>query len=295
VSAARRGYAWGLLGVLGFSLTLPATRVAVAELPPLFVGLGRELAAAVIAAPLLVLTHQPRLTAAQLRTLAFVIAGVVFGFPIFTALAMGKADASHGAVVLGLLPLATAIAGFVIHHERPSPAFWLAALLGSGAVVFYALSAGAGRLSGADAALGGAVVAGAVGYASGAKLAREIGAWPVICWAVVVAAPLLLPVVAWVAWQQGLQASPRAWTGFAYVSVISALLGFFAWYRGLDLGGVARVSQTMLLQPFFTLGLAALLLGERITPLAVGCAAVVAASILISRRSSVHRREVPRA
>jgi drug/metabolite transporter (DMT)-like permease len=284
-----------MLGVLGFSLTLPATRVAVAELPPLFVGLGRELSAAVIAAPLLVLTHQPRLTAAQLRTLALVIAGVVFGFPIFTALAMGKADASHGAVVLGLLPLATAIAGFVIHHERPSPAFWLAALLGSGAVVFYALSAGAGRLSGADAALGGAVVAGAVGYASGAKLAREIGAWPVICWAVVVAAPLLLPIVAWVAWQQGLVASPRAWIGFAYVSVISALLGFFAWYRGLDLGGVARVSQTMLLQPFFTLGFAALLLGERITPLAVGCAAVVAASILISRRSSVHRREVPRA
>ena len=295
MSVARRGYAWGLLGVLGFSLTLPATRVAVAELPPLFVGLGRELAAAVIAAPLLVLTHQPRLTAAQLRTLALVIAGVVFGFPIFTALAMGKADASHGAVVLGLLPLATAIAGFVIHHERPSPAFWLAALLGSGAVVFYALSAGAGRLSGADTALGGAVVAGAVGYASGAKLAREIGAWPVICWAVVVAAPLLLPIVAWVAWQHGLAASPRAWTGFAYVSLIRALLGFFAWYRGLDLGGVARVSQTMLLQPFFTLGLAALLLGERITPLAVGCAAVVAASILISRRSRIHRREVPRA
>ena len=295
MSVARRGYAWGLLGVLGFSLTLPATRVAVAELPPLFVGLGRELAAAVIAAPLLIVTRQPRLTAAQLRTLALVIAGVVFGFPIFTALAMGKADASHGAVVLGLLPLATAIAGFVIHHERPSPAFWLAAVLGSGAVVFYALSAGAGRLSGADAALGGAVVAGAIGYASGAKLAREIGAWPVICWAVVVAAPLLLPIVAVVAWQHGLAASPRAWTGFAYVSLISALLGFFAWYRGLDLGGVARVSQTMLLQPFFTLGLAALLLGERITSLAVGCAAVVAASILISRRSSIHRREVPRA
>jgi drug/metabolite transporter (DMT)-like permease len=295
VSATRRGYAWGLLGVLGFSLTLPATRVAVAELPPLFVGLGRELAAAVIAAPLLVLTRQPRLTAAQLRTLALVIAGVVFGFPIFTALAMGKADASHGAVVLGLLPLATAIAGFVIHHERPSPAFWLAALLGSAAVVTYALGAGAGRLSGADAALGGAIVAGAIGYAGGAKLAREIGAWPVICWAVVVAAPLLLPIVAYVAWQHRLEASPRAWTGFAYVSLISALLGFFAWYRGLDLGGVARVSQTMLLQPFFTLGFAALLLGEPITPLAVGCAAVVAASILISRRSRIYRREASQA
>jgi drug/metabolite transporter (DMT)-like permease len=295
VTAARRGYAWGLLGVLGFSLTLPATRVAVAELPPLFVGLGRELVAAALATPLLLVTRQPRLTAVQLKTLALVIAGVVVGFPIFTALAMGHADASHGAVVLGLLPLATAVAGFMLNHERPSPAFWVAALLGSTAVIAYSFSAGAGRLAGADAALGGAVVAGAIGYAAGAKLAREIGAWPVICWALVVAAPLLLPVVVAVAWQHGLQASPRAWSGFAYVSLISALLGFFAWYRGLDLGGVARVSQVMLLQPFFTLGFAALLLEERITPRAVACAAVVAASILISRRSRVHHREVPRA
>jgi drug/metabolite transporter (DMT)-like permease len=295
VTAARRGYAWGLLGVLGFSLTLPATRVAVAELPPLFVGLGRELVAAAFAAPLLYVTRQPRLRGGQLGSLALVIAGVVFGFPIFTALAMGNADASHGAVVLGLLPLATAVAGFLLNHERPSPAFWIAALLGSAAVIAYALSAGAGRLTAADAALGGAVVAGAIGYAAGAKLARQIGAWPVICWAVVVATPLLLPVVAVVAWRHGLQASPRAWAGFAYVSVISALLGFFAWYRGLDLGGVARVSQVMLLQPFFTLGFAALLLGEHITPLAVACAAVVAASILISRRSRVHHREAPRA
>jgi drug/metabolite transporter (DMT)-like permease len=294
VSAVHRGYAWGLLGVLGFSLTLPATRIAVAELPPLFVGLGRELAAAVIAAPLLYVTRQPWLTVAQLKTLGLVIVGVVFGFPIFTALAMGRTDASHGAVVLGLLPLATAIAGFVLNHERPSPAFWIAALLGSTAVVAYALAAGAGRLTPADAALGAAVIAGAVGYAGGAKLARQIGAWPVICWAVVMATPLLLPVVAVVAWQQGLDASSRAWTGFGYVSLISALLGFFAWYRGLDLGGVARISQTMLLQPFCTLGFAVLLLGERITPLAVGCAAVVAASILVSRRSVVHRHGEPR-
>ena len=284
-AAVRRGYAWGLLGVLCFSLTLPATRVAVAELPPLFVGLGRELAAAVLAAPLLLFTRQPLLKPAQWRTLLLVIAGVVLGFPIFTAIAMGKADASHGAVVLGLLPLATAIAGYLMNHERPSSRFWIAALLGSAAVIAYALQAGAGRLTPADVALAGAVVSGAIGYTAGARLAREIGAWPVICWAVVVSAPLLLPVVAVIAWQHGLQASPRAWGAFAYVSVISALLGFFPWYRGLDLGGVARVSQVMLLQPFFTLGFAVLLLGERITPLAIGCVVVVAASILVSRRS----------
>lgn len=283
--ATSRGYLWGLLGVLCFSLTLPATRAAVAELPPLFVGLGRELAAALIAAPLLLATRQPRLDSGQLRLLAMVMAGVVFGFPVCTALAMGHVDASHGAVVLGLLPLATAIGGFLLNHERPSFRFWIAACFGSLVVVSYALHDGGGHLGAADAALGAAVVSGAIGYTAGARLARQIGAWPVICWAVVIAAPLLLPLVVTLAWHARLDASPRAWGAFAYVSGVSALLGFFPWYRGLELGGVARVSQVMLLQPFFTLGFATLLLGEHITPAAIVCVALVAASILISRKA----------
>jgi drug/metabolite transporter (DMT)-like permease len=294
MNPVRRGYALGLLAVLAFSLTLPATRTAVAQLPPLFVGLGRELLAALLAAPLLWVTGQRRPRGPQLRLLALVVAGVVLGFPVFTALAMGRADASHGAVVLGLLPLATAVAGFVLNHERPSVAFWLAALAGSLAVIAYALQAGAGQMSLADAALAAAVVCGAVGYAAGAKLARQMGAWPVICWAVVFAAPVLLPVVVAIAWRDGLSAGPRAWSAFAYVSAISALLGFFAWYRALDLGGIARVSQIMLLQPFFTLGFAAVLLGERPTGMTLGCAVVVGLSILVSRRSRVvHRGTVP--
>lgn len=281
----RAGYLYGLLGVIGFSLTLPATRVAVAQLPPLFVGLGREVAAGLLAAPLLWITRQPRPTAPQLRTLGWVIAGVVLGFPIFTALAMGKADASHGAVVLGLLPMATAVAGYLLNHERPSPRFWLAAAVGSLTVIGYALHSGAGRLAPADLALLGAVVSGAIGYTAGARLARQIGAWQVICWAVVVAAPFLLPVVAAQAWLYGLNAGPFAWGAFGYVSLVSAFLGFFAWYRGLDLGGVARVSQVMLLQPFFTLGFSALFLGEHITLLALGCAVAVGLTILASRRA----------
>jgi drug/metabolite transporter (DMT)-like permease len=177
------------------------------------------------------------------------------------------------------------VAGFLLNHERPSGRFWLAAIVGSAAVIAYAVSAGSGRLLPADLALLGAVIAGAMGYAAGARLARELGAWQVICWAVVAAAPFLLPVVLWLAWRHGLQATPQAWGAFAYVSSVSAFLGFFAWYRGLDLGGVARVSQVMLLQPFFTLGFAALWLGERVTPLAIACAALVALTLVVSRRA----------
>ena len=285
MTSLHKGLLYGLLAVLAFSLTLPATRLAVAQLDPLFVGLGREVLAAVLAAPLLWFTRQPWPTTAQWRTLLWVIGGVVLGFPVFTALAMNKADASHGAVVLGLLPLATAVAGFLLNHERPSGRFWLAATVGSAAVIAYAVSAGSGRLLPADLALLGAVIAGAMGYAAGARLARELGAWQVICWAVVAAAPFLLPVVLWLAWRHGLQATPQAWGAFAYVSSVSAFLGFFAWYRGLDLGGVARVSQVMLLQPFVTLGFAALWLGERVTPLAIACAALVALTLVVSRRA----------
>ncbi len=288
-----KGLLYGLLAVCAFSVTLPATRAAVAYLDPLFVGLGRELVAAFVAAPLLRITRQRWPDKAHYRGLALVSLGVVFGFPVFTAIAMGKADASHGAVVLGLLPLATAIAGFALNHERPSLLFWVAAVIGSATVVTYALSAGAGTLHVADFALLAAVVFGALGYAEGARLAPILGAWQVICWAVVFSAPLLLPIVAFVAWRHGLHAPPAAWSAFAYVSVISALVGFFPWYRGLSLGGVARVSQIMLLQPFITLGFAAILLGERITVAAVVCALVIALSIFVSRRSAIHHRVMP--
>jgi drug/metabolite transporter (DMT)-like permease len=285
LSPTRAGYLYGLLGVVCFSLTLPATRVAVAEFDPLFVGLGREVAAALLAAPLLWISRSPLPTRAQLRSLIAVVAGVVLGFPVFTALAMQRADASHGAVVLGLLPLATAVAGAVMNHERPSPRFWVAAIVGSITVIAYALRAGAGQLQLADLALLAAIVSAAIGYTAGARLARQIGARQVICWAVVISAPLLLPVVIWLALRHGLQASPLAWTAFAYVSCVSAFLGFFAWYRGLDLGGVARVSQVMLLQPFFTLGFSALLLGEHITGLALACVLIVALTLVVSRRA----------
>ena len=282
-----QGMVFGFIGVLTFSLTLPATRLAVATLDPMIVGLGRSFIAACLAAPLLFFTQQMLPTSLQLRSLGLVILGVVFGFPALTAWAMHRVDASHGAVVLGLLPLATAIAGFLRAHDRPSFGFWCASMVGSFSVIVFALSSGGGSFTMADLALLIAVALAALGYAEGGRLGREMGGWKVICWALVLSVPLLLPIVGWAVWKHGLEATPTSWAGFAYVSVFSAFLGFFAWYHALSVGGVARVSQIQLLQPFLTLAFSASFLGEHLTLGAILSAIMVASSIVLSRRSKV--------
>ena len=285
--------AFGLLAVILFSITLPATRLAVGSLHPLVVGLGRELVAACLAAPLLYFTRQSMPTVPQLRGLCLVVLGVVIGFPTLTAWAMQRADASHGAVVLGLLPMATAIAGVFRAHERPPLSFWCASAFANGTVVSYAFASGGGKFSGADLALFGAVVCAALGYAEGGRRGREMGGWQVICWALVLGIPLLIPSVAWIVWQHGLAATPAAWAGFAYVSLVSAFLGFFAWYHGLAIGGIARVGQLQLLQPFFTLAFAALFLGEGFGLGAILCATLVTLTIFIGRRSEILHSKNP--
>ncbi len=283
------GLWYGLLGVLSFSLTFPATRVAVAYLDPSVVGLGRALVAALLAALLLGATRQRWPTRTELRRLTFVVAGVIFGFPFLSAWALRQVPSAHGAIVIGLLPLATACVATFRGGERPSWLFWLAGLAGSAAVIGFALYSGAGGLHAADLALLGAVVAGAFGYAEGAQLARTLGSWQVISWALVLAAPLLSIPVGLAIWQHGLAAPPTAWLGFLYVAVVSQFLGFFAWYRGLALGGVARISQLQLLQPFLTLIAAALLLHEQVTPGTIAIALVVVAAVAIGRRAPVSR------
>ncbi|MGE0189771.1 MAG: DMT family transporter [Steroidobacteraceae bacterium] len=206
---------------------------------------------------------------------------------MLTAWAMRIVPASHGAIVLGLLPLATAIAGSVRAHEKPSRTFWFASAAGSFAVVAYSWLSGGGSLQPADMALLAAVILAALGYAEGARLARELGGWQVICWALVLSVPLLIWPVAVAIWKHGLVASSSSWMGLAYVSGISMFLAFFAWYHGLAVGGVARVSQLQLLQPFLTLLFSALLLGEHLGVSAMLTAGVVALSIFVSRRSRV--------
>ena len=288
-SDERLGFLLGFLGVAAFSVTLPATRVAVAYLDPAVVGLGRAIVAAVIAAVVLKLRLTPVPRGGEWARLVVVALGVVLGFPYLSAWAMQFVPSSHGGVVLGILPLATAAAGAVLVRERPSLGFWLAGTVGSMLVVVYSLWEGGGSIEWADLALLAAVIAAAIGYAEGARLSRRLGGLGVMSWALVISAPVLIVPVGWRAYETGLSAPPEAWLAFAYVAVISQYLAFYAWYRGLALGGIAKVGQVQLLQTFLTLGFAALLLNEEISWLTILFALLVVCVVAVGRRMPVAR------
>ena len=284
-----RGLLWGFVGVAAFSLTLPATRAAVADLDPLFVALGRALVAGLIAAAVLAAARSRRPTKAEWRLLLPSALGVVFGFPLFTTWAMKHVPASHGAVVLAILPLATAAAGALVARERPSTGFWIAGIAGSAAVIAFALREGGSGLHAADAALLAAVVCAAFGYALGARAASTLGSWQSISWSLVLCLPFLLPVVGFIVPPEPGLVRASAWIGFAYVAIVSQYVGFFAWYRGLSLGGIARVGQLQLLQPFLTIIASALLLGEAIAATTFAFAAIVVALVAVGTRMRVKR------
>ncbi len=284
-----RGLAWGVLGVALFSLTLPATRAAVAHLDPWFVASGRALLAATVAAAVLLATRQKLPTRAQFRSLALSSLGVVFGFPFFVTWAMQHVPATHGAVVLALLPLATAAAGALVAHERPSRGFWAVGILGSLVVIGFALRHGGGTLEAADLALLAAIVSAALGYAIGARASATLGGWQTISWSLVICIPLLVPLALAFAPRATTGIPASAWAGFFYLALVSQYLGFFAWYHGLALGGIARVGQVQLLQPFMTLAASALLIGEALHADEIFFAAVVVALVALGRRMPVRR------
>jgi drug/metabolite transporter (DMT)-like permease len=274
----RTGLWWGLLGVVAFSFTVPFTRIAVGGLSPLFIGSGRAVIAAVLAAGALALTRQRLPAGIQWARLAVVAGGIVAGFPLLTSYALMTAPASHGAVVIALLPAATAVMAVLRGRERPPLSFWITAAVGGlVALAFASLQGGGfGQLHGSDVLLFGAVLAAAVGYAEGGLLARELGPWQTVSWALVLAAPLMTGLAAVSMVQQPPSAEPVEWASFAYLAVVSMFFGFFAWYRGLAIGPMARVSQVQLVQPVLSIGWAALLLREELTwPTVVGGVAVI--------------------
>jgi drug/metabolite transporter (DMT)-like permease len=277
------GLALGLLGVLAFSLTLPMTRYAVQQLDPWFLAFARmALAGAVSVLGLLALRARwPR--RGDLGLVLACIGGIVIGFPLLTSLAMQTVPANHGAIVIGSLPLATALIAALWFGERQPPRFWICAALGGLLVAVFTLRDGGGRLAAGDWALLGAVIASAIGYAAGGRLAMRLGGIRVILWALALALPLTAPVALWLAWQSPPQADVWHWGAFAYVTLISQLVGFFAWYNGLALGGIARVGQVQLLQVFFTIGFAGLLFGEAVAPITWLFALAVAITIAIGR------------
>lgn len=287
---------WGFVGVFAFSFTVPFTRVAVAGLSPLFVGSGRAVVAGILAMIVLAATRQRLPTGRQWARLAIVAGGVVAGFPLLTSFAMTTAPAGHGAVVIGLLPAATAVMAVVRGKERPTRAFWVFALLGAvAAIVFASLqNGGLGQLHWSDLLLFGAVVAAAVGYAEGGLLARELGSWQTVSWALVLAAPLMIALAAASVSAQPLSATPVQWLAFGYLAVVSMYLGFFAWYRGLGIGPIAQVSQVQLVQPVLTIMWAGLILHEHIgvATLVGGLAVIACAALAVRTRLNRARPEL---
>ncbi len=287
------GLIYGSIGIVVFSLTLPATRIAVADLDPVFVGLGRAIVAALLASILLLLTRQQLPPRRDFPRYCIVVAGVIIGFPLLSAVAMHDAPASHGAVITGLLPLSTALFGVWRAGERLSPQFWMFAIAGSGLVLIFALISGSGSIRLTDWALLGAVIAASLGYAEGAILARSSGSWQVICWSLLLSVPILLPIVLQHLPPTPASISTNAWWGFLYVSVFSMFLGFFAWYRGLALGGIARIGQMQLIQPFLTISASAILLGERLTFMTIGFAVGTIGCVALGRRAAIDLNKSP--
>jgi drug/metabolite transporter (DMT)-like permease len=289
-SQETKGMLFGLMGVAIFSLTLPFTRLAVAELNPVFIALGRAVVAAIAAAGLLWYSRAARPAARQWPSLIVTALGCVVGFPLFSSIAMRYVPASHGAVVLGILPLATAMCGALRFGERPSNGFWISAVIGSGIVIGFALWQGGGALSLADLALFAAIVAAAIGYAEGGRLSQEMGGQQVISWALIVSMPVLVPVTMFLSWRYGMSASLKTWAAFAYVSLFSMFIGFFFWYKGLAMGGIARVGQVQLLQPAFSLMAATLILGEALEWRNVLFALAIIVTVMVGKRMPIKRR-----
>lgn len=271
------GWINGFIGVVIFSGSLPATRLAVLEFDPVFLTVLRAAIAGVLAVALLWLFRERRPTRDQWLSLFIVAMGVVLGFPLLTALALQHVTSAHSIVFVGLLPLATAIFGVLRGGERPRPVFWIFSVLGSALVVGFAISQGLTASPTGDLLMLAAIVACGLGYAEGAKLSRSLGGWQVICWALVLSLPLMAVLSLWMAPASFSTISLSAWLCLGYVSLFSMLIGFVFWYRGLAQGGIAAVGQLQLLQPFFGLALAATLLHEHVS---VGMLAVTLGVIL---------------
>lgn len=278
------GWLNGFVGVLIFSGSLPATRLAVMDFDPVFLTALRAVIAGVLALVLLLLVRQPRPARAQIKALVIVSLGVVVGFPLLTALALQHVTSAHSIVFIGLLPLATAIFAVIRGGERPRPAFWLFSLLGSLLVAGFAASQGLNASLTGDLLMLSAIIVCGLGYAEGATLSRSLGGWQVICWALLISLPFMLVLTLFTMPATFANVHGPAWAGLAYVSLFSMLIGFVFWYRGLAQGGIAAVGQLQLLQPFFGLALAATLLHEPVSGLMLAVTVAVIACVAGSRR-----------
>ena len=284
-----KGMLIGFVGILIFSLTLPVSKIAVLSFDPYFIAFGRACLAGLVA--LAYLAYTKALLPRKTDVLKFIVIalGVVFGFPIFTTVAMKEGSSSHGAVILGMMPLATTVIGVLRFKERPSIGFWLASLLGAGLVVVYALLKSDGSFTYIDGLLVLGGICACIGYVEGGELSRKMNPRAVISWALVISLPINI-VMAYFTFHAGYwSADLVAWTSFVYLSLFPMFLGFFFWYEGLAIGGIARVSQVQLIQPFCTLLAASIFLGDHLTLMNMVFAFLVVSTVILSKKMLVKR------
>ncbi|WP_028402134.1 DMT family transporter [Ectobacillus panaciterrae] len=284
------GLLLGLIGVICFSFTLPATRIAVAYLGATVVGLGRTIIASILVTIVLIVRKEKRPSVRQFKSLIIVSLGAVLGFPLLTSWAMESLPVSHGAVELALLPLATAGFAIIRAGEVPSLKFWVSSIIGSLAVIIYAVHLGLGQLQYTDLALLAAVFMLGLSYAEGGKLAQELGSWQVIAWALIITAPFFIVPVFLNVTGEMLHAPLKAWISFIYLAVVSQFLAYVAWYSGMAMGGISRVSQIQYLQPFLMIIFAALFLNESITLFTVLIAVIVVFSVIFGKNATVTKK-----
>ena len=300
----RLGFWLGVLGMLLFSVTVPATRLATGtdadpQLSPWFATAGRAAIAGVLSVLFLILTRSPWPARRLWRPLLLAVLGNVLLWPLLAAIALRSVTAVHAAVIVAVIPLATAVFAVLILHERERIGFWICAVLGAALVVVFSLihteGAGGFGFAWADVLMVVAVLASAFGYVYGAQVTTELGAERVICWMCALALPVSLPLMLWLWPDAATVAKVRwpSWAGLAYIGTVSMWSGFFAWYRGLEWGGTLRVSQVLLLQPFFAMVFAVPLLGEHIDALSLAFALAVVAMVFLGRRFSGAARIAP--
>ena len=274
-----------------FGGTLPATRIAVSAIDPIALTAARTAIAGLCSLALLIVLRRPPPPRRLWFPLAIVMLCISVMFPLLMALAVQTVDASHGGVVLGILPVATALVAVLITHERPKPLFWIASMVGAALVVVFALRQGGGALSSGDLLLLAAVAVSAIGYAFSGRLTADMPGWEVISWVLVMALPISLPAAVFTLPADLTDIPLKPWLALFYVALFSQWIGFFAWNAGMAMGGIARVSQVQLLQPFITFALAALFNGETITLQILLFATAVVATVAISTRT--RRRDAP--
>jgi len=289
VNKETKGMLIGFIGILIFSLTLPVSKIAVLSFNPYFIAFGRATLAGLVALAYLAYKKESLPSKIDFGKYVVIALGVVFGFPIFTTVAMTQGSSSHGAVILGMMPLATTVIGVIRFKERPSLGFWLVSLMGATLVVIYALLKNSGSFTYIDGLLVLGGICACVGYVEGGELSRRMNPRAVISWALVISLPINIVASFLTFNPEYINAGDVAWISFVYLSLFPMFLGFFFWYEGLAIGGIARVSQVQLIQPFCTLLAASVLLGDPITAMNLVFAVLVVSTVILGKRMLVKR------